>query len=97
MASCSSGSSSSSAFSGAASNSTGCAAGSANPNLDGFDFTPEDDADKDELPTNAEVSKYMFFQRLRHYMEGEKISHSNRKAVEMALLVEAGILFATWA
>jgi hypothetical protein len=91
LASCCSGSSSSSAFSGAA-DSTGDAAGSANPNLDGFDFMPEDDADKDELPTNAEVSKYTFFQQLRHYMEGEKISHSNCKAVEMAFLVKAGTI-----
>jgi hypothetical protein len=57
-------------------------------------FSPEDeDVDVDyEVPTDAEVSKYTFFQRLLHYMEGEPIRHSNRKAVEMALLVEAGTM-----
>ena len=60
--------------------------------IDDIDFTlPEGDYDDDELlPTDAEVSKYSFLQRLRHYMEGAKISHSTRKAVEMTLLVEAG-------
>jgi hypothetical protein len=29
--------------------------------------------------------------RLIHYMDGEKISHLNQKAVELVLLVEAGL------
>ena len=33
---------------------------------------------------------YTFHERLIHYMNGDKISPSNRKAVELVLLVEAG-------
>jgi hypothetical protein len=47
-------------------------------------FSPEDVDVGYKVRTNAEVSKYTFFQRLLHYMEGETIRHSNRKAVEMA-------------
>jgi len=43
-----------------------------------------------ELPTDNEVSKYSFFARLAHYMEGEKISEANRAAVEVCISVEAG-------
>ena len=46
-------------------------------------------SDLDE-PTDAEVGKYTFHERLIHYMEGEKISPCNRKAVELVLLIEAG-------
>ena len=55
-------------------------------------FSPEDVDVDYEVPTDAAVSKYTFFQHLLHYMEGEPIRHSNRKAVEMALLVEAGTM-----
>ena len=41
-------------------------------------------------PTDAEVGKYSFHERLVHYMGGEKIFPSNRKAVELVLLIEAG-------
>jgi len=43
-----------------------------------------------DSPTDNEVSKYSFFSRLTHYMEGHKISESNRAAVEICLLSEAG-------
>ena len=46
-------------------------------------------SDLDE-PTDAKVGKYTFHKHLIHYMDGEKISHSNRKAVELVLLIEAG-------
>ncbi len=44
-----------------------------------------------DKPTDAEVGHYTFHERLIHYMDGEKISPSNRKAVELVLLVEAGM------
>jgi hypothetical protein len=52
----------------------------------------EDDVKPSDLdePTDAEVGKWSFHERLVHYMDGEKISHSNRKAVELVLLIEAG-------
>ena len=43
-----------------------------------------------ESPTDNEVSKYSFFARLMHYMEGKKISDANRAAVEVCISVEAG-------
>ena len=49
--------------------------------------------DNDQMadsPTDNEVSKYSFYSRLTHYMEGHKISESNRAAVELCLLSEAG-------
>jgi hypothetical protein len=46
-------------------------------------------SDFDE-PTDAEVGKWSFHQRLVHYLDGEMISHSVRKAVEIVILVEGG-------
>jgi hypothetical protein len=43
-----------------------------------------------DSPTDNEVSKYSFYQRLTHYMEGHKISDLNRAAVELCILSEAG-------
>ena len=40
--------------------------------------------------TDHEVSKYSFFDRLEHYMDGELIVEENRKSVELAVMVEAG-------
>ena len=38
-----------------------------------------DDCPSDlDVPTDAEVSRYTFHERLVHYMDGEKISHLNR-------------------
>jgi hypothetical protein len=45
--------------------------------------------DNDSLP-DAEVTKYWFFNCHEHYMEGQKISLYNWKAVEFAIMVEAG-------
>ena len=50
-------------------------------------FSPNDDP---ESPTDNEVSKYSFFARLMHYMDGNKISEANRAAVEVCISVEAG-------
>ena len=41
-------------------------------------------------PTDNEVSKYSFFERLKHYMEGNQITEGNRSSVELCILVEAG-------
>ena len=40
--------------------------------------------------TDNEVSRYSFFARLVHYMDGNKISEANRAAVEVCISVEAG-------
>jgi len=52
-------------------------------------FSLENDQMADS-PTDNEVSKYSFYSRLNHYMEGHKISESNRDAVKLCLLSEAG-------
>ncbi len=52
-------------------------------------FSEDNDLTPDS-PTDNEVSKYSFYSRLSHYMEGHKISMSNRAAVEICLLSEAG-------
>ena len=54
-----------------------------------FDYGLDDDGE-DDFPTDGEVSKYSFHQRLIHYMDGALIDQQNRKAVELAILVEAG-------
>ena len=38
-----------------------------------------------DSPMDNEVSKYSFYSRLSHYMEGHKISESNRAAVELCI------------
>jgi len=43
-----------------------------------------------DLPKDNKESKYSFYSRLTHYMEGHKINESNRAAVELCLLSEAG-------
>jgi hypothetical protein len=52
-------------------------------------FLNTDDADS--VP-DAEVNKYSFLERLRHYMEGNKISDANRKCVEWTILFKVGTL-----
>ena len=56
--------------------------------------TPErsgDDVPSDfDEPTDEEVGKWSFHQRLVHYLDGETITHSVRKAVELVILVEGG-------
>ncbi len=57
----------------------------------GGGFADSDDCSSNlNVPTDAEVSRYTFHEHLVHYMDGEKISHWNRKVVELVLLVEAG-------
>ena len=53
---------------------------------------PKDDtsSDFDEEPTDAEVGKWSFHECLVHYLDGEKISHYIRKAVECVILIEGG-------
>ncbi len=59
---------------------------------DGLQTPIYDDADDDNLLTNAKVSKYSFCERLTHYMVGVKINQQNHKAVELVFLVKAGIV-----
>ena len=54
------------------------------------DFVEHNDPMHSDSPTDNEVSKYSFYSRLTHYMEGHKISESNRAAVELCLFSEAG-------
>ena len=54
------------------------------------DFVEHNDPMHSDSPTDNEVSKYSFYSRLTHYMEGHKISESNRTAVELCILSEAG-------
>ena len=49
-----------------------------------------DAADDEDMPTDAEASKFSFLDRLKHYMERALISEDNRKAVELAIMVEVG-------
>ena len=53
------------------------------------DFEEHNDPVHDS-PTDNEVSKYSFYSRLTHYMEGNKITETNRAAVELCILSEAG-------
>ncbi len=50
-------------------------------------FSPKNSS---ESPTDNEVSKYSFFARLAHYMDGNKISEANRASVDVCISVEAG-------
>jgi hypothetical protein len=61
---------------------TGLELGDSSPN-----FSPNNSP---KSPTDNEVSKYSFFARLMHYMDGNKISEANRAAVEVCISVEAG-------
>ena len=46
-------------------------------------------SDFDE-PTDEEVGKWSFHQHLVHYLDGETITHSVHKEVELVILVEGG-------
>ena len=57
------------------------------------DDVDKDDVDNnmdDNLSTDVEASKYSFLDRLEHYMERAIITEDNCKAVELAIMVEAG-------
>ena len=64
------------------------------PSGDDYEFSEfpadGDDADDNDMPTDAEASRFTFWERLEHYMERAQISEDNRKAVELAIMVEAG-------
>ena len=42
--------------------------------------------------TDAEASKYDFLQRLKHYMNNNKITMQNWQSVEIAIMIEAGTI-----
>ncbi len=46
--------------------------------------------DSPPTPTDNEVSRFSFCDRLKHYMDGSLITEANRTSVEMCILVEAG-------
>ena len=50
----------------------------------------DNDFESDDDKTDLEVSRYSFFDRLEHYMERETIKEDYQKAVELAIMVEAG-------
>ena len=48
-----------------------------------------DDNMDNDLPTDAEASKYSFLDCLKHYIERAIITEDNHNAVELAVMVEA--------
>jgi len=64
------------------------------PSGDDYEFSEfpvdGDDADDDDMPTVVEDSKFTFLEHLEHSMERAQISEGNCKAVELAIMVEAG-------
>jgi hypothetical protein len=63
------------------------------PKLSDQFFAGGDDVDNDmddNMPTDAEASKYSFRDRLDHYMGRALISEDNHKAVELAIMIEVG-------
>ena len=60
----------------------------------GDDTRNDNEGDNLEVPnddlTDEQVSKYNFFERLAHYLDGSRIGNCNRKAVELAILAVAG-------
>ena len=61
--------------------------------LDDYFSAGGDDVDNDmdeDMPADAEASKYSFLDRLKHYMEWAFITEDNRKAVELVIMVEVG-------
>ena len=66
----------------------------------GEDDNGEDDIDNnlynlnrihnENSKTDSEVSRYQFQKHMCHYMDGNRISHSNQKAVELTLFLGYG-------
>ncbi len=56
------------------------------------DKPPGDDNELDKPVdlSDKQVSKFTFIERLAHYMDGNRISNCNRKAVELGIFAEAG-------
>jgi hypothetical protein len=70
-----------------------CISGSKTTGLEDTNFeelSPFSSSNTPYLPTNNEVSKYLFFDHLAHYLEGNKISEANLMAVELGIFIEAG-------
>jgi len=60
---------------------------------DGDDLSlSESIVDSTVYVTDAEASKYDFLQRLKHYMNNNKITMQNRQSVEIAIMIEAGTI-----
>ena len=73
--------------------STGLPNFSDQPPMEDYFSADGDDVDNDmvdDMPTDAEASNYSFLDRLEHYMERALITEDNCKAVELAIMVEAG-------
>ncbi len=74
-------------------------AGSPPFGLDGDDDiidTKDDEEDLFVCVTDAKASTYSFVERLSHYMERHIICDGNRKAVELAIMIEAGSMVREW-
>ena len=67
---------------------TGLELGDSSPN-----FSPNNSP---ESPTDNKVSKYSFFARLMHYMDGNKISEANRAADKVLFRSRQVLLFEAW-
>ena len=50
------------------------------------------DGSNGDRVTDAEVSKWSFLSRLKHYMKPNKISAHNRQCVEIAIMIETGTI-----
>jgi hypothetical protein len=59
-------------------------------NCDGQEHDDLRDFDNHISTTDAEVSKVTFIEHLVHYMEGECISMSNHKLIEIFMMIESG-------
>ncbi len=55
-------------------------------------FASSPSGSNDDIAINAEVSKYPFLIRLKHYMNGERILLENCKSIMCAILFEVGIM-----
>ena len=53
-------------------------------------FSRNGDDSSVATPTDNEVSKYSFFERLKHHMEGNLITKGNRTSVKLCIFVKAG-------
>ena len=60
------------------------------PGDDSSVFLRNGDDSSAATPTDNEVSKYSFFERLKHYMEGHKITEGIHASVALCIFIEAG-------
>jgi hypothetical protein len=59
-------------------------------------FFARDGAYDPATPTNNEVSRFSFLDRLKHYMEGNQITEGNRTSVEIVFLSRPELQFEEW-